>query len=226
MKLGKHTKDGILKLVLIFLLFELSAYFQLIPIKIFQIDKITPQLDVLLSCFSNIILLAILFFMYRIDLRREFKNFIKNFNRSVDSCFKYWCIGLMMMLVANVVIGYVLNLGQADNEQLVQGMIVALPAVMLLNAGFVAPIIEELVFRKAFKDAIKSKWKFILISGLVFGLMHVAVATTWVDLIFFVPYSCLGIAFAYMHYDTESVFTPMLAHILHNSILILFSIFM
>lgn len=128
-------------------------------------------------------------------------------------------------MIANILINSIFQLGQADNEQLVQGMIVALPAVMLLNAGLIAPIIEELIFRKAFKDAIKSKWPFILTSGIVFGLMHVTVATTWIDLIFFIPYACLGIAFAYMYYDTDSVFAPMLAHIFHNTVLILFSIF-
>lgn len=225
MKFKKKTLKRLGKLLSIFLLFEFSGYLQWIPILGFQINKITPQLEVLLSCFSNLILLMILFFMYRIDLRREWKNFTKNLNYSMDSCFKYWCIGLAGMMVANIVIGTFLNLGQAENEELVQGMIVALPSVMLLNAGVIAPIIEELVFRKAFRDAIKGKWPFILTSGLVFGLMHVAVATTWVDLIFFVPYACLGAAFAYMYYDTDSVFAPMLAHLFHNTVLILFSIF-
>lgn len=225
MKIKKDTLKRIGKLFLMFLLFELSGYLQFIPIIVFQIDKITPQIEVLLSCFSNLILLITLFFMYRVDLRREWKNFTKNFGRSMDSCFKYWCLGLAGMMISNVLINSLLNLGQADNEQLVQGMITALPFVMLLNAGVIAPIIEELVFRKAFKDAIKGKWPFILISGIVFGLMHVVVATTWIDLIFFVPYACLGIAFAYMYYDTDSVFTSMLAHIFHNTVLILFSIF-
>ena len=104
------------------------------------------------------------------------------------------------------------------------GIIVALPLVMLLNAGIIAPIIEELIFRKAFKDAIKSKWKFIIVSSLVFGLMHVISATTWIDLIFFIPYSCLGMAFAYIYTETDSVFPSILVHAFHNTTLIIFSI--
>lgn len=224
MKFKKKTLKRLGKLLGMFLLFELSGYLQLIPVALLKINKITPQLEVLLGCFSNLILLMILFFMYRIDLRREWKNFTKNLNYSMDSCFKYWCIGLAGMLVANIIIGSFLNLGQAENEELVQGMIVALPSVMLLNAGIVAPIIEELIFRKAFRDAIKGKWPFILISGLVFGLMHVLVATTWAEVLFFIPYASLGCAFAYMYYDTDSVFAPMLAHLFHNTVLIIFSI--
>ncbi len=225
MEKNKNLLKNISKLILIYLLFRASTYLQLIPIWIFQLEKFTPQLEVLLSCFSNLILLMILFFIYRIDLRKEWKKFKDSFNISIDRCFKYWLIGLTGMMISNILINTIFRLGQADNEQLVQGMIVALPLVMLLNAGFIAPIIEELVFRKAFKDAIPGKWKFILISGLVFGFMHVLAATTWIDLIFIIPYSCLGIAFSYIYYDTNSVFFSILAHILHNTILILISIF-
>lgn len=209
-----------------FLLFEASSYLQWIPILLFKITKITPQIEVLLSCFSNLLLLLALFFIYRIDLRKEWRHFKNNFNKSMDSCFKYWMLGLVGMMISNILINTLFKLGQAENEQLVQGMITAFPLVMLLNAGFIAPIIEELVFRKAFKDSIKGKWAFILTSGLIFGFMHVLAATTWIDMIFLIPYSCLGIAFAYMYYDTDSVFTPMIAHIFHNTVLVLMSIIM
>ena len=226
MKINKDLLWRIGKIILMFLLFEASSYLQWIPILLFKITKITPQIEVLLSCFSNLILLLALFFIYRIDLRKEWRHFKNNFNKSMDSCFKYWLLGLAGMMISNILINALFKLGQAENEQLVQGMITALPLVMLLNAGLIAPIIEELVFRKAFKDSIKGKWAFILTSGLIFGFMHVLAATTWIDMIFLIPYSCLGIAFAYMYYDTDSVFTPMLAHIFHNTVLILMSIIM
>ena len=41
---------------------------------------------------------------------------------------------------------------------------------------------------------------------------------------YFIPYASLGCAFAYMYYDTDSVFAPMLAHLFHNTVLIIFSI--
>lgn len=226
MKKNKDLLWRIGKIILIFLLFEASSYLQWIPVLLFKIRKITPQIEVLLSCFSNLILLLALFFIYRIDLRKEWQHFKNNFDKSMDSCFKYWLLGLAGMMASNILINTLFKLGQAENEQLVQGMITALPLVMLLNAGLIAPIIEELVFRKAFKDSIKGKWSFILTSGLIFGFMHVLAATTWIDMIFLIPYSCLGVAFAYMYYDTDSVFTPMIAHIFHNTMLVLMSIIM
>lgn len=224
MNIKKDTIKRISKLIILFILFESSVYLQYIPLWIFQIKEITPQVDVLLNCFSNLILLMTLFFMYRVDLRREWKKFKNNFNTSMDSSFKYWCFGVLGMMVSNILINMIFNLGQAENEELVQEMIVALPLVMLLNAGIIAPIIEELIFRKAFRDAIKNKWKFIIISSLVFGLMHIITATTWIDLIFFIPYSCLGLAFAYIYTETDSIFPSILVHAFHNTTLIIFSI--
>lgn len=128
------------------------------------------------------------------------------------------------MMISNILINTLFKLGQAENEQLVQGMITDFPLVMLLNAGVIAPIIEELVFRKTFRDTIKGKWAFILTSSLVFGFMHVLVATSLIEIIFIIPYTLLGMAFAYMYYDTDSIYTSILAHILHNTILILISI--
>ena len=128
------------------------------------------------------------------------------------------------MMISNILINTLFKLGQAENEQLVQGMITDFPLVRLLNAGVIAPIIEELVFRKTFRDTIKGKWAFILTSSLVFGFMHVLVATSLIEMIFIIPYTLLGMAFAYMYYDTDSIYTSILAHILHNTILIIISI--
>ena len=224
MKFSKDTTKRFLKLISIFLLFRYSYILQNIPIVLFNIKNITPQIQILLSCFSNLILLLILFFIYRLDLRIEWKKFKNSFDKSMDSCIKYWVLGLMGMMISNILINTLFKLGQAENEQLVQGMITDFPLVMLLNAGVIAPIIEELVFRKTFRDTIKGKWAFILISSLIFGFMHVLVATSLIEMIFIIPYTLLGMAFAYMYYDTDSIYTSILAHILHNTILILISI--
>ena len=224
MKFSKDTTKRFLKLISIFLLFRYSYILQNIPIVLFNITNITPQIQILLSCFSNLILLLILFFIYRLDLRIEWKKFKNSFDKSMDSCIKYWFLGLMGMMISNILINTLFKLGQAENEQLVQGMITDFPLVMLLNAGVIAPIIEELVFRKTFRDTIKGKWAFILTSSLVFGFMHVLVATSLIEMIFIIPYTLLGMAFAYMYYDTDSIYTSILAHILHNTILIIISI--
>ncbi len=212
------------KLILVFLLFYFSSFLQLIPIKLFGITDINSQVTVLLSMFSNIILLIILLLIYRKEFKLEWKRFKKNKLFNLDVGFRYWFIGLVIMIVTNGILANILGLGQADNEQAVQKMISSLPWLMVINAGLIAPFIEETIFRKAFKNAFNNKWIFIMASGIVFGLLHVINSTTILGYLYIIPYSTLGISFAAMYSKTDTFFTSYFAHAFHNTLLVLLSI--
>ena len=103
-------------------------------------------------------------------------------------------------------------------------MIDVAPIIMLITAGIIGPINEELIFRKCFKNILKNKWFFILISGIVFGYLHVSGANSLNQFLYIIPYSSLGIAFATTYYKTNTVFSSIFVHMLHNTILTLISI--
>ena len=85
--------------------------------------------------------------------------------------------------------------------------------------------IEEIIFRKCYKNAFSNKWLFIILSSLVFGSLHVITSmTSLMDLLFIIPYGSLGAAFAIMYQKTDTIYTSMLMHMLHNTILIILSI--
>lgn len=222
----KNLLIQIVKGIAVFFLFYYSAYIQLIPIALFNLDvhNISDSLNVLLSCFSNIVLAIILWFIYRKELKKEWDIFKSNTLENVDTMVKYWVIGLVCMMASNILINMIFKTGQAENEQAVQNMITALPWAMLIDAGILAPFIEEIVFRKCFKNVFKKGLVFVLISGLVFGGMHVVTSSSIVGYLFIIPYSCLGISFALMYDKTNSVFTSVFAHMLHNTLLTLISI--
>ena len=129
------------------------------------------------------------------------------------------------MLISNTIISFVLKAGGPQNEKLVQNMISSSPWIMLIAAGIIAPIIEELIFRKGFKKAFPNKYLFVILSGVIFGLLHVVSAKTLLEALYIIPYSSLGIAFAITYYKTDTVFSSIFVHILHNSILIIFALF-
>lgn len=213
--------------IILFLVFYFSSYFQLIPIMIFNMDlkNITGKETVMLSTFSNIILLLILFLIFRKELIKEWKIFRQKFLENIDIGVKYWLIGLGIMMVSNIFINIIINLGRAANEQAVQEMISYLPWLMLINAGLIAPFTEEIIFRKCFKKAFPNKWLFIILSALVFGSLHVITSmTSAIELLYIIPYGALGAAFAYMYQKTDTVFTSITMHMFHNTSLILLSI--
>ena len=190
-----------------------------------KVKELSGPMLVILNALKNIILLFILFLIYRKDLIRDWDKFRANVFDNLDEGIKYWFLGLVGMVASNLIINFVFKGGQAGNEQAVQDYIKYLPWLMLINVGFLGPMVEELVFRKAFKDAIKNKWLFIIISGLIFGGMHVVGSyTTITDLLFIIPYSCLGFAFAAAYYNTDTIFTSITLHMIHNTILTVTSI--
>lgn len=218
---------GIGKTILTFILFYYSSLFQLIPIMLFNIDleNLSGSMNVMLSAFSSCCLLFVLFFMYRNDINKEWNIFKKDWIDHLDFGVRCWAVGLFLMMASNLVINSFAG-GVAGNEQTVQSMISSLPWLMLINAGILAPINEEIIFRKSFKNVIKNKWIFVLVSGFVFGLMHVlGNVNSWIDVLYIIPYGALGGAFAYAYHKTDTIFTPISFHMFHNIVLVLVSIF-
>ena len=216
---------GVIIGIALFILYYFSAYLQLIPIYLFNIKKITGSTQVLLSLFSNTIILIILIIIFRKQLLHEWKIFKEKLLENIDTGIKYWIIGLIVMMVSNTILTFVLKMGQAANEQAVQQLISYLPWVMVINAGIIAPCVEEIIFRKCYKNAFPNKWLFIGLSSLVFGSLHVVTSmTSPMDLLFIIPYGSLGTTFAIMYQKTNTIYPPMLMHMLHNTILIVLSI--
>lgn len=225
LKLKNELVYYLIKGALVFLLFCFIDYIEYIPLILLRIKTISGALAVILNTMKNVILAGILFIVYRKDLLREWDIFKANAVDNLDTGTKYWFLGLVGMIVSNTLINLLFKTGAAGNEQAVQSYINYLPWLMLINAGIIGPFCEEIVFRKAFKDVFKNKWAFVIMSGFVFGLLHVIGSyNSWVDILFIFPYGFLGSAFAMAYYETDTVFTSYFLHFFHNTILILSSI--
>ena len=73
-------------------------------------------------------------------------------------------------------------------------------------------------FLMAFSNNKFTKYLFILISGILFGSMHVIGSVTSVyDYLYIIPYSALGISFAALLYKTDNIFSTITIHSIHNT---------
>lgn len=209
------------------ILFFCSSLFGYIPITLLgiSIDHITPIVNTYITCFSDVCVALILIFMYYDDLKKGFYKAKENFNAFFDFNLKIWIVGFIGMMASNLLINVFAPSAVAGNENAVQGMIDISPFIMLFTAGIIAPIVEELTFRKSLQDIIKNKTVFIIVSGIVFGLLHVVFAyESMIDFLYVIPYSCLGISFAVMVSKTDNICSSIFMHFLHNSGIILLSI--
>ena len=226
----KHSENykTIIILLVVLLLFYCSSLFALIPIKLFNIDiKTCSTLTYnLIRFFPNTMLAIILFFIYKKVLFKELKDFVKNFGKYSDVGLKYWICGFLLMMISNYLIIAFSPVKTATNEESVRSVLFATPFIGFIFSCLVAPFIEELIFRKSFKDAIQTKWLFILVSGIVFGALHVVGSIeSLYELLFLAPYSFLGIAFAITYYETDNIFSSIFIHFFHNTLVVLFVYF-
>ena len=178
---------------------------------------------VIISLISNLIILAILIFIYKDTLIKDFKNFFnKNISENLELSFKYWLLGFGIMVVSNLILTVITNGGIAGNEESVRKLIDIAPLYMLFDVAIYAPITEELIFRKSIRDFISNKFIYCLVSGLIFGGLHiVSNITTPIDALYLIPYSALGISFAALYTKSNNIFSSMSMHALHNTIAIL-----
>lgn len=223
----KIKKDTITRGIIVTALFWLSPYFKYIPIILLNLNvkNISGSTKVVLSAFSSLILVFIYYFIYRKELKEDLKKFKDNILENIDIGFKYWIIGLIIMMASNYIIRFVFHGQGANNEQAVQTMLKSFPLLMLIDGGLIAPFTEEITFRKTIKDIFKNKWIFVFLSFLLFGGAHVIIgAKTWLDYLYIIPYGSLGAALALSYYESDTIFTPLFTHMMHNTILMLLSI--
>lgn len=107
-----------------------------------------------------------------------------------------------------------------ENQVMVESLLGSAPALMAIATCILAPIVEELVFRGAIREAIKNKKVFITVSGLIFGLMHV---TTNLFLLFGILIVGLFVDYMINHKDKFKGF-PVTEKILYVGVLILYAV--
>lgn len=175
----------------------------------------------------NLFTMILFFILYRKELISNFKDLKQNYKEYFKKYIKVWFIAIAVMYVSNLTIAY-LNYkltgttGVAANEETIRDTLVLAPLYIFLSASLYAPFVEELTFRKSFKNVFKNNILFILISGLVFGGLHVFTAgMTWFDLLYLIPYCAPGIAFAYIFVKTNNILTTISIHFCHNTILMI-----
>ena len=222
-----NTKK-ITKTVIIFLIFLFSSIWQYIGVELFNydIDNLTATNSLVLTTFSEAITLVILIIIYFKDLKQNLKNIKKDFNKNMDITIKAWLLGILVMVVSNLIIGLFIRKATAGNEQAVQSLIKGSSYLSIITFGLIGPMVEELVFRKSFKETFKNGTLFILMSGLIFGGLHVVLSLTsaW-DLFYLIPYCSLGIAFAYIYQKTDNIFYSIFIHMCHNTIFTILSVY-
>ncbi|HOI46688.1 MAG TPA: type II CAAX endopeptidase family protein [Bacilli bacterium] len=149
-------------------------------------------------------------------------------------------LGWILILLAAVAAGYILILFGIEGDSANQTEIINLVRsdygfLMVIVTLFGAPIVEELIFRKAMIDGLERTKRFstpviILLSSLLFASIHiVAEATSFfsgdstlqeslLGLAQILPYLFMGAALGFIYKKANNnIFVPMIAHFFQNA---------
>lgn len=233
-----------------FKIFNLSFYKALISILIYYfifniyarilLVIIYPLFDSSIEGFSSIINASynmIVYVVIAIPLVILNKDYlIKDHKRinDTDKFAKFLIISVILMFITNLVSSLLQNLivsGVSDNEKNIQEIyqnkftfVIMFPQVVLL-----APLVEELIFRKSFFNLFKNKYISLIISSLIFGFMHVTSTFTrllvtysfqkslYFTMGYVIPYLFSGIFFGLIYIKSNrNIYTSITCHLINN----------
>ena len=202
-------------------IYFLFSLFGNLPLELAGIDiAATPILfQEIYNISLEIIMIIIIIVLFKDYFKKSLTDLKKNHFNYFKKYLKYYILGVAIMMVCNSLI-MVLGGSTSDNETLVRNQFNFYPIYTFICAVFLAPILEESVFRVSFRKIFKNDILFILMSGLVFGGLHlIGMLDSPLILLYLGAYSALGFVFAFMLAKTDNVFVSMMFHFIHNGVL-------
>ena len=210
---------GMLFIFLFLELFIEIIYFELGG----NLKKITLLTSVYLTFFKYFVVILIYAIKYRKYLIEKWKDFLNNFKKYFSITFNNWLSGLLIMFISNIIINMFVQ-GLGENENSVQLLIERLPVLAFIITTVFAPIVEEMLFRRNLQDCVKRKTLYMVLSGLIFGLIHVIGSENILEYLLIIPYGAVGFMFAKTINETDNIYNTILMHMIHNGILTIISI--
>lgn len=221
-KLEIYFKNASLGLLAILIYFGLPLL-EGLPFELLHIDtKTLPMIGKVIYMIAfETIMICLIAFIFRKKLKKDLQDMKINHMNYFSKYLKFWLIGLLIMMLSNALITIISENGIAGNEQAIRDLFDVSPIYVFFSAVIFAPIVEELIFRQGIRNIVPNNILFILISGLVFGGLHVMTDLRSVtDLLYLIPYCTPGFIFAYILVKTDNIFVSMGLHFMHNGLLI------
>lgn len=174
----------------------------------------------------EITMLVIIYYTFEKEIKLAIKDIKENHQEYFNKYFKTYLIGIIIMILSNILIGK-LGGGMSENETAIRDEFKLFPIYTYISAVFLAPLLEESIFRLGFKAMIENKIVYIITSGLIFGSLHLL--GTKIDYllpIYLISYCSCGWAFAYMMSKSNNILISIAFHFMHNGLLMSLQFFL
>ncbi len=183
--------------------------------------EITDDLLLSLAYILNFVLVIFFALIYRhqrAGLDDKPGSMLKRF-KLVSPAYLLW--GVILMVAASVVTEPVMCLFPKSMEKMYE-LMASMGWIMVLTSVFIAPILEELLFRGIVQGDITAKYGAttgIFVSAVIFGLLHGNTAQG-------VSAFCTGLVLGFVFYRTHSLWAVIFLHFINNALAQVLFIFM
>ncbi len=221
----KDRDINLLKFSVILFLFLNSKNILLLLNKIIKVNGI---IEISLS----FIISLVAYLLYKKDLKKELIKFKKKKKEYIKLTFKLFSVLLAVKFITAVIIvilSEILNISLviSENQEIINDILKVNPFYIFIAAVIIAPFLEEVIFRLGVRKVIKNNYLFIIISGLIFGLLHVFPTTVGLTkaLIDGINYVTIGLLFSYFYVKHKNIYIIILLHGVNNLFGVLASLF-
>lgn len=219
---NKNELKYIIKGISVIFLYFFVSLFKDIPFILMHINtaNLPSHIAITYNLAVEILMITIIFTIFDKEIKDAFNDIKKKHYTYFKDNLKYYIIGLIVMMASNMLIN-ILGGGTSTNETTIRNEFTVFPIYIFISAVVLAPLLEESVFRLAFRAIFKNDFLYITVSSLVFGSLHL-IGTPVNELLplYLLSYCSCGIAFAYMLKKTNNIFVSMGFHFMHNGLIL------
>ena len=191
----------------IFIFLFISIFYSVINIKYAHLNS---SVIYIINSFTILVSLTLLYF-------KEIKEDIKNFKlKNLSISLKYYIIGLTIYFIYQLIISKTITSNIPSNEEMVRNLFKTNIFIAFVSSCFLAPILEEILFRFTLFKCTKNKYIFLLTSSILFSLFHVTNLQSIVQIFFLCSYLILSFTLSYILYKSKNICNSILVHSIHN----------
>lgn len=229
-----------LKLILCLLFFLFIGEILRFAFGIFGIDvnSFSNKNFVVYQLVVSLFMFIILFKLYYKTIKEDYNRFKKNIIKNALKILKLFIFFMFIKYIVSIVsvlIMMAFNLDTSSltsvNQELIETYLKTSPILMFISTVLLAPFYEEILFRLGFKKLLKNKYIYIILSGTIFGLLHIFPLEEGISLALgitqSISYVTMGIILSYIYFKNDNIFMSIGVHFLNNllSIIAMLSMF-
>lgn len=191
----------------IFIFLFISIFYSVINIKYTHLNS---NVIYLINSFTILICLILVYF-------KEIKEDIKKFElKNLSISLKHYIIGLTIYFIYQLIISKTITSNIPSNEEMVRNLFKTNIFIAFVSSCFLAPILEEILFRFTLFKCTNNKYIFLLTSSILFSLFHVTNLQSIVQIFFLCSYLILSFTLSYILYKSKNICNSILVHSIHN----------